>query len=77
MVYLGAEYSSEDLFQELKKQVEEENVRSFEQYSDLIDLLVEEKKSYGFFAEDEDLEQLKDSLLLRWNEVQERINQRS
>lgn len=70
MVYIGAEYSLEELFQELKRQAEDENVRSFDEYSDLIDLLVEEKKSYGFFAEDEDLEQIKGVLRQRWNEFQ-------
>ncbi|EKE25545.1 MAG: hypothetical protein ACD_5C00124G0002 [uncultured bacterium] len=71
MTFTGAEYSTEALMRELKKQVEEENIRSIDGYNDLVDLLVEEKKSYGFFAEDEDLEQLKSALSSRWNEVQE------
>lgn len=69
MVYTGAEYSTQELFEELKRQVEDENIHSFDQYSDLIDLLLEEKKSYGFFAEDEDLEQIKGVLKQRWGEV--------
>lgn len=71
MTYTGAEYSTEALMRELKRQVEEEDIRTIDGYNDLIDLLVEEKKSYGFFTEDEDLEQLKSSLSSRWNEVQE------
>lgn len=74
MVYDGAEYSSEDLFRELKRQVEEENVRSFDQYRELIDNLIEEKRSYGFFTDEEDLVQMKHSLELRWNEIQNKIN---
>ena len=70
MVYTGAEYSSEDLFQELRRQVQQENVRSFEEYDGLIDNLIEEKKSYGFFADEEDLVQLKRGLELRWLEIE-------
>lgn len=73
MTYTGAEYSSEDLFHELSRQVEQENIHSVEEYNDLVDLLVEEKKSYGFFTEDEDLEQLKGSLRLRWDEVRRKM----
>ncbi|EKD58895.1 MAG: hypothetical protein ACD_56C00035G0009 [uncultured bacterium] len=70
MTYTGAEYSSENLFHELLRQVRAEDVRSFDEYKDLIDVLIEEKKSYGFYSEDEDLEQLKRSLELRWNEIE-------
>lgn len=70
MTYTGAEFSTEALLRELKRQVEDENIRSIEGYDDLIDLLVEEKKSYGFFTEDEDLEQLKNTLRAHWSEVQ-------
>ncbi|KKQ44078.1 MAG: hypothetical protein US63_C0035G0006 [Candidatus Moranbacteria bacterium GW2011_GWC2_37_8] len=70
MVYLGAEYSSEDLFQELKRQVRDENIRSFDEYSDLVDNLIEEKKSYGFLTDEDDLVQLRHTLELRWNEIQ-------
>ena len=73
MIYTGAEFSSEDLFQELRKQVKRENVRSFDEYSDLVDSLIEEKKSYGFFSEEEDLVQLRRILELRWKEIEEEL----
>ena len=73
MIYTGAEYSLESLFQEVKKQVLDENVNNYDGYKDLIDLLVEEKKSYGFFAENEDIEQIKRDLELRWPEVEDAI----
>ncbi|HEX8974019.1 MAG TPA: hypothetical protein VF817_00855 [Patescibacteria group bacterium] len=69
MTYTGAEYSIEQLFDELKKQVRTENVRDFEAYRDLVDNLIEEKKSYGFFADEEDLVQLKRDLEARWLEI--------
>lgn len=73
MVYTGAEYSVEDLLQELKQQVHTENVRSFDQYNELIDNLIEEKKSYGFLVDEEDLVQLKRSLEMRWNEIEAKL----
>lgn len=44
MTYTGAEYSTSSLLRELKKQVEIEHVRSFDQYKDLVDNLIEEKR---------------------------------
>lgn len=73
MTYTGAEYSIENLFQELRKQVKLENVQNFEAYSDLVDNLIEEKKSYGFLADEEDLTQIKRDLELRWMEVETKI----
>ena len=74
MVYTGAEFSSEELFQEIKKQVEQENVHSYDEYSELIDNLIEEKKSYGFLADEEDLVQLKQGLEMRWTEIERSLS---
>jgi hypothetical protein len=71
MTYTGAEYSLESLFRELKNQVEQENVRTYDQYKDLVDVLIEEKKSYGFLNDEEDLIQIKRNLELRWMEIEE------
>lgn len=73
MVYTGAEYSSESLFAELKKQAKNENVQSYDEYTELVDSLIEEKKSYGFFSDEEDLEQLKHGLELRWSEIEKNL----
>ena len=73
MTYTGAEYSLEALFQELRRQVERENVQSYEEYRELVDNLIEEKKSYGFLADEEDLVGLKRSLELRWSEIESNL----
>lgn len=73
MTYTGSEYSLETLFGELQKQVKNENVQSYEEYLDLVDNLIEEKKSYGFLSDEEDLEQLKHDLELRWPEVEDKL----
>lgn len=73
MTYTGAEYSLENLFLELKKQAKNENVQSYDEYTELVDVLVEEKKSYGFLSDEEDLEQIKHGLELRWNEIEKNL----
>ena len=70
MTYTGAEYSTSSLLRELKKQVEQEHVKTFDEYKGLVDNLIEEKKSYGFLADEEDLEQLRHDLELRWGEME-------
>lgn len=70
MTYTGAEYSLENLFLELKKQAKNENVQSYDEYTELVDNLIEEKKSYGFLSDEEDLEQIKRGLELRWHEIE-------
>lgn len=69
MTYQGAEFSVQDLFVELQKIVEEQGIRSYEEYVDAVDSLVEEKKYYGFFSEDEDLVGIKSVLEKRWREI--------
>ncbi len=69
MTYMGGEYSTESLLKELTQQVQKENVTTFEAYKDLVDSLIEEKKSFGFFVESEDLEQLKHNLESFWPRI--------
>jgi hypothetical protein len=73
MTYTGSEYSLEALFCQLKQQVRDENVESYDQYTELVDALIEEKKSYGFLADEEDLEQIKQALKLRWSEIEQQM----
>lgn len=70
MTYTGGSYSQEALLRELAEKVRTENVETFGAYKDLVDSLVEEKKSYGFFTDEEDLEQLKRNLESQWEEIE-------
>lgn len=70
MTYQGAEYSFKELLNELKKRAKENVIQSDYEYIDLVEELIEEKKSEGFFSEDEDLEQLQSDLKQMWPEVE-------
>lgn len=76
LAYKGAEFSPENLFEEIKETVARERINSIIQYKDLIDEIVEEKRIYGFFSDDEDLAQIKKNLELRWPEVKKFVNKR-
>lgn len=71
MTYQGAEYSENALLQELRKKATFENVSSYDEYVEMVDELIEEKKGYGFFSAEEDLEQLRHNLERRWSEIQD------
>jgi hypothetical protein len=73
MTYTGGEYSQENLFEELKRQSKAENIKSYDEYVELVDNLVEEKISYGFFLDQEDTEQIKSDLAQRWSEIERRM----
>lgn len=76
MTYEGAEYSTTDLFAEVREAATREGVSSLAQFRDLIDEIIEEKRIYGFFSDDEDLTQIKENLERRWTEIErETINQ--
>lgn len=66
MIYQGAEFSIQDLFEELRQRAKNEKTMTLAGYSDLVDELVEEKKNYGFFSDDEDIVQIKTSLKDMW-----------
>jgi len=68
--YQGGEFSIEDMFKEIKETAEREGVKTIEQFKDLVDDLVEEKRIYGFFSDDEDIIQLKKDILARWPEME-------
>lgn len=73
MTYVGAEYSVNDLFKEIQRRTAIENIHTFDEYKDSIDEIIEEKKSYGFFRDEEDLEQIRSDLELRWREIEETL----
>lgn len=75
MTYQGAEYSFKELLNEIKKRARENALQSDYEYTDLVEEVIEEKKSEGFFSEDEDLEQLKDDLILMWPEVEQYLQE--
>ncbi|MFA6973217.1 MAG: hypothetical protein WC238_00560 [Parcubacteria group bacterium] len=70
MTYQGAEFSTNDLFGEVRETAVREGVSSLTQFRDLIDEIVEEKRIYGFFSDDEDLTQVKENLEARWQEIE-------
>lgn len=74
LTYSGAEYSEESLLDEIKEAARRERISTLVQYRDLIDEIVEEKRIYGFFSDDEDLSQVKKDLESRWAEVEELLN---
>jgi len=75
MTYQGGEFSTESLFEELKEKAKEEKVQTLGEFKALVDDLVEEKKTYGYFSEDEDTVQIKKTLESRWLEVEKSIGQ--
>jgi len=66
-----AEYSVRDIFSEIKETALRERLSSFAQYRDLIDEIVEEKRIYGFFDNDEKTTQVKKDLELMWPETKD------
>jgi hypothetical protein len=70
MTYLGGEFSVGQLLEELKHRAKIENVRTQADYEAIIDDLIEDKKDYGFFSENEDLQQIRANLRMYWHEVE-------
>ena len=58
------------LSRELSQRAMLERIDIYEAYAELVDALIEEKKSYGFLSDEEDLQQIKRDLLMRWPRVQ-------
>lgn len=71
MTYTGAEYSMQALLKELKKKIENQGINSYDEYVDMVDDLVEEKRGYGFFSENEDLTQIKNNLEMHWRDLRQ------
>jgi len=73
LTYSGAEYSEESLFDEIREAAKRERISTLVQFRDLIDEIVEEKRIYGFFSDDEDLSQVKKDLEARWEEMEKNL----
>jgi len=73
LTYSGAEYSEESLFDEIKETAKRERISTLVQFRDLIDEIVEEKRIYGFFSDDENLTQVKKDLEARWEEMEKNL----
>lgn len=65
------EYSVRDIFSEIRETALRERLSSFAQYRDLIDEIVEEKRIYGLFSDDEDTTQIKKDLEQMWPETKD------
>jgi hypothetical protein len=59
--------SVDELFKELKSRVRNEGVTTFDEYIELIDDVIEEKKGMGALGDDDDTTQIKADLELMWN----------
>lgn len=68
---IEAEFSIEDLFKEIKEAAIRERINSLVQYRDLIDEIVEEKRIYGYFSDDEDTTQVKKDLEIMWPKLKD------
>jgi hypothetical protein len=66
----------QSLFEELKVRAREEGIRSYEEYTDLVDELVNEKLGYGFFATGDDLVQIRRDLEMMWPQLEEKLRLR-
>jgi hypothetical protein len=73
MINIGMEYSNQQLFEELRSIVIRERIKDIYQYKELVENLIEEKRSYGFFDDDENLPQVVKDLMLRWPEMEEML----
>ncbi len=74
MTYQGGEFSIKDLIEEIKENVKRESVQTIADYEAIIDDLIEDKKRYGFFSEDEDIEQIRANLKMSWPEIEKSLN---
>jgi hypothetical protein len=66
-------FSIQDLFEELKDTAKHEGVSTLEQFKDLVDDLVEQKRIYGIFSDDEDITQIKKDIVGRWPELEKTL----
>jgi len=71
LITTEAEFSVRDIFSEIREAAIRERLSSFAQYRDLIDEIVEQKRIYGFFDDDEDTTQIKKDLEQTWVEVKD------
>jgi len=67
--------SQQSLLDEVVRRSREEGVTSQVEYDALIDELLQEKDSQGAMGPDEDTEQLRADLVMRWTEVQRSLDQ--
>jgi hypothetical protein len=70
-----AEYSFKELLKEIKIKAKDEKIQSDYEYLDLIDKLISEKKSEGYFSEAEDFDQVRDDLEAMWPEVEKELQE--
>lgn len=75
--YTGGEYSTRAIFDEIREIAQRERISTIVQFRDLIDEVVEEKRIYGFFSDDEDITQIKQNLELMWAEVHSELEDRA
>lgn len=77
MTYIGGEYSIQGLFQEVKDLVILEKIDNFNEYRELIEDMLQDKVTYGFLEPNEDVEQIRQDLELRWPEIEKLMKKRA
>lgn len=65
--------SQQTLLDEVVQRAREEGINSQVEYDALIDELLQERESQGAMGPDEDTEQLRSDLSMRWSEVQQSL----
>ncbi len=59
----------QEFFEELVERMRGEGASSFEAYLSFIDEMLEDKEEWGKIIDDNDLEQIKENLIGRWEEA--------
>lgn len=67
--------SQQSLLDEVVRRGQEEGITSQMEYDALIDELLQEKEAQGAMGPDEDSEQLRADLIMRWPEVQQSLGE--
>lgn len=73
MIYVGIEYTNQDLFEELRTQAMHERIGDIYQYKELVENLIEEKRRNGLLDDEDNLPQTVKNLILRWPEMEEML----
>lgn len=77
MTFKGGEFSYNDYYHELKERAVRNKADNIGAYKELMENLIQERKSYGFLDENEDWPQLAHDLMIRWPEVEEEVKRRT
>ena len=66
-------FNPEQLYNEVRAKAEQEGAYSEEQWDDMVEQVLEEKKPFGELHDDEDWDLLREELQNRWDEFRNEI----